>query len=281
MKNKSIAKRLMQKKVDDVLQNVVDIFEADDGKPFDEKKELAFSALKDHPEEKLGKLLVDVADRQNTAGQIRKTFWEFRKEIALPDNILLRNVRESDRKGFLALQEIYSPMRSMLTYEPYQDAIWSEHTEGKSLMLSIEKNGTYAGYCGIQNLSAAVWEISVELFPENTRQGIGFAAISAMLHALQACFGVSKYRVRIEPNNYASQRLFEKLGAVPNGISELWIHDPQALEQLENENMHLIDDALISVARKFSVEPRALLRHVLEYKLTWQNTPTVPVERRI
>lgn len=147
--------------------------------------------------------------------------------------------------------------------------IWSEHTEQKSLMLSIEKDGIYAGYCGIQDLSANIWEISIELLPEYTNQGIGFAAITAILNALRDRLGVSEYRVRIDPKNHASQRLFEKLGAVPNGISELWIHDAQGLEQLEVENIHLIDDALTAVAKKFAVEPRALLSHVLEYKLIW------------
>lgn len=259
-----------QKSLESTLQAVMDIFEADDGKSFEEKKESALTSLIAQPDAKLGKLLVDVAERQHTAAQIREAFWAVIPEISLPDNILLRNVKESDREGFLTLQKIYSPMRSMLSYKPYQDAIWSEHTEQKSLMLSIERNGVYAGYCGIQDLSAEIWEISIELFPEYTHQGIGFAAISSMLHALREQLGVSEYRIRIEPSNYASQGLFEKLGAVPNGITELWIHDPQSLAQLENENMSLIDDALIAVAKKFSVEPRALLSHVLEYRLTWR-----------
>ena len=38
---------------------------------------------------------------------------------------------------------------------------------------------------------------------------------------------------------------------------------------MENENLQLIDNALISVAEKLSVEPRTLLSHVLEYKLMW------------
>ena len=122
----------------------------------------------------------------------------------------------------------------------------------------------------IQDLSKKVWEISIELLPENTNQGIGFDAISAMLNELRKRLGVFEYRVRIEPTNHASQRLFEKLGAIPNGISELWVHDQEDLAQLENDSMHLIDEALISVAKKFAVEPRTLLSHVLEYKLTWQ-----------
>ena len=107
------------------------------------------------------------------------------------------------------------------------------------------------------------WNLSV-------LQGIGSIAIPAMLDELRDRLGVITYRIRIEPTNYVSQRLFEKLGAVPNGISELWLHDPDDLAQLEEEGMHLIDETLIAVAMKFDVEPRALLSHVLEYKLTWE-----------
>ena len=148
--------------------------------------------------------------------------------------------------------------------------LWSEHTEQKSLMLSIYKHGVYVGYCGIQDLSKKVWEISIELLPESTKQGVGYVAISSMLDTMRDRLGKTKYRIRIEPTNQSSQRLFEKLGAVPNGVSELWVHDREDLDQLENDSLQLIDDTLTSVAEKFSVEPRTLLSHVLEYKLTWQ-----------
>ena len=71
------------------------------------------------------------------------------------------------------------------------------------------------------------------------------------------------------PDNYASQALFEKLGAEPNGISEFWIHDEESIRKCEEENLHLIDEKLCKVAKKFEVEPRKLLSHVLEYKLRW------------
>ena len=150
------------------------------------------------------------------------------------------------------------------------DLMWDALTEKEALMLSIYKYGVYVGYCGIQDLSKNIWEISIELLPEHTKQGIGSVSISAMLDTIRDRLGKTEYRIRIEPTNHASQRLFEKLGAVPNGISELLVHSEEDLNQLENENLQLIDDALISVAEKFSVEPRTLLSHVLEYKLTWR-----------
>lgn len=260
----------MQKSLNSVLQDALDILETDDGKSFEEKKALVLHMLTHKQNALVTSRVADMTAAENDAAQIRNSFWRFGDEIELLNGITLRKVTATDREGFLALQHFHSPTPSMLEYESYQNMLWCAHTEQKSLMLSIDKNGVYVGYCGIQDLSKGIWEISIELFPANTHQGIGFAAISEMLNALRDRLGVLKYRVRIEPTNHASQRLFEKLGAIPNGISELYLHDREDLEQLENDSLHLIDDALIRVAEKFAVEPRTLLSHVLEYQLTWQ-----------
>lgn len=88
-----------------------------------------------------------------------------------------------------------------------------------------------------------------------------------MLRALYERLGVTEYRVRIEPSNLASRRLFEKLGAVPAGVSEFWLHDKELQKQFEEENLSAIDENLTALAERFGVAPRTLLSHVLEYRL--------------
>lgn len=136
-------------------------------------------------------------------------------------------------------------------------------------MLSIVKDGEYVGYCGIKDLSKEQWEIAIELLPEWTHHGIGSAAIPAMLDALKERLSADTFRVRIEPTNLASQGLFEKLGAKPNGISKYILQSEEEIQQCEETNLNLIDDTLITVAKKFEVEPCKLLSHVLEYTLYW------------
>ena len=270
MNTESFAEYAVKNTIDDTLQEALDILDADDGKSFEEKKAAVIRMLTDKEDALLVNKLMDIASTEKSASQVRETFWGFGEVIELPDDTALRKVSNADREGFLSLQRYYSPTPTMLEQEAYQNMVWSEHTEQKSLMLSIYKHGVYVGYCGIQDLSKKVWEISIELLPESTKQGIGYAAVSSMLDTIRDRLGKTKYRIRIEPTNHASQRLFEKLGAVPNGVSELWVHDREDLDQLENDSLQLIDDALIAVAEKFAVETRILLSHVLEYKLTWQ-----------
>ena len=269
MENKTVRNRAMQKSLDTILKAVLDVLEADDGKSFEEKKALAVNMLRCKEDSLLANRLVDMAVAETDASQLKNTFWSAGEVIHAENGIILRKVKETDREKFLELQRIYSAMKSMLQQEAYCNMVWNKHTEPKSLILSIEKQGSYVGYCGIQDITKKTWEISIELFPDKVHQGIGFTAITAMLNELKERLWVNDFRIRIEPTNYASQRLFEKLGAVPNGISELWIHDKDAIEQLESENYHLIDDHLVAGAKKFSVPPQQLLSHVLEYQLFW------------
>ena len=93
--------------------------------------------------------------------------------------------------------------------------------------------------------------------------------LNIMLDEIKNRLNVSEFRVRIDAENYPSQRLFEKLGAEPNGISEFLLHEEADIRRCEEENIHLLDERIQKLAKQFNVEPRKLLSHVLEYKLTW------------
>lgn len=258
------------KKMSNDLQQVLDILEADDGKSFEEKKEEAIQLLRTTAEMSKTENKIEYPDNENKSADIKSSFWSAGNITSSADDIILRPVNYSDRSDYFEIQKSYSMFKSMLNDETYCDTLWKEYTTEKSLMCTIVKNGIYVGYCGINNITSQTYEIAIELKPEWTRKGIGSIAISAMLNRIKDCLDISKYKIRIDPTNYASQKLFEKLGAVPSNIVELLIHDEKALEQCEEENLHCIDEQLIDVARKFSVEPRKLLSHVLEYSLIWK-----------
>lgn len=214
---------------------------------------------------------VEKAAKDNDAGlEIKKRFWSFGNISCMNGELLLRDVVDSDKEGYLQLQQEYSSLRSLLRDEHYCSKLWNEHIDHTALNLSIVKDGEYIGYCGIKDLSKDLWEIAIELLPKWTHQGIGSAVIPAMLDAVKRRLSVDHFRVRIEPTNLASQGLFEKLGAKPNGISKLILRSEDKIKECEEANLHLIDDALIAVAKKFDVEPRKLLSHVLEYTLCWE-----------
>lgn len=269
MNKEAFAEYAVKSTIEDTLQEALDILDADDGKSFEEKKEAMIKHLQRHQEPVLVDALVDLAFADKKGQQLKDTFWSSGQVTSADESIILRKVEDCDREGYMSLQKEYSLMKSMLKEQAYCDMAWNEHVEPKALMLTILKDGAYVGYCGIKSMVQEPWEIAIELLPQWTDHGIGSQAITAMMEAIAWRLGVSKFRVRIDPGNWASQKLFEKLGAQPNGISEFLIHDQEMLKKVEEENLQLIDEDTIALAAKFGVEPRSLLSHVLEYTLTY------------
>ena len=264
MEKDSVAKKAME----DSVQKVLDILEKEDGRTFEEKKAEAIQYLQTQTDTALAETLLSIATEDEIGTRMKLKFWKQGDTIRVTDDIVLRDVKESDKPFFYELQYQYSIIKSMLKDESCRELLWKEHISCKSLMCSIENHGVYVGYCGIKNLGREKWEIAIEILKEWTHQGIGYATVKALVNEIKKRVGVTEFRVQIDPENYASQRLFEKLGAVPNGIAEFMLHREEDIERCENENLDSINDSLIGVAEKFGVEPRRLLSHVLEYRLT-------------
>lgn len=268
MSNNTVTDNVKRAMAKTVIDEILQIIESDESKTITKEELIAHidKITAELPEGKLEKRLID-----DTAGKsIRERFWQYGNVSCDDSTLLLRNTVDSDRDSFLRLQREYSALRSLLEEDGYCSLIWRDHNDNTALMLSITENGEYVGYCGIKDLSKKPWEIAIELLPEWTHRGIGTTVITAMLDAVKERLGVVDFRVRIDPANIASQNLFEKLGAQPNGISKFILHKEEEIRQCEEANLHLINDALITIAKKFDVEPRKLLSHVLEYTLSWR-----------
>lgn len=269
MKNQSLAAGVMKISIEDLIHKVMDILEKEDGRTFEEKKEEAISYLKDKENTLLAERLIDIVTDDEMGKKIHKKFWKFGECIAVENNIVLRKVQDSDKDIFIELQKENNIVKSMLKEEAYRDMLWNEHIEYKALMFSIVVDNEYVGYCGIKNTTHEQWEIAIEILKKWKCKGIGYKAISVMLDEIKNRLSVSQFRVRIDAENYPSQKLFEKLGAEPNGISEFMLHEEADILRCEEENIHLIDERMQELAKKFNVEPKKLLSHVLEYKLVW------------
>lgn len=266
----SLAANVMKISIEDSIHKVMDILEKEDGRTFEEKKEDAIRYLKNKEENTLlEERLIAAAESDEMGEKIYNEFWKLGEYIAVEDKFILRKVKDSDKDRFIELQNENNIVKSMLKEAAYRNMLWNEHIEHKALMFSIEVNGEYVGYCGIKNTAQEQWEIAIEILQKWKYKGIGYKAIGVMLNEIKNRMNVSEFRVRIDAENYPSQKLFEKLGAQPNGISEFMLHKEEDLQRCEEENIHLIDERIQELASRFNVEPRKLLSHVLEYKLVW------------
>lgn len=269
MKNQSLAANAMKISIEDSIHKVMNIIEKEDGRTFEEKKKEAINFLKDKENTLLAERLIDIVTNDEMGKKIYKKFWAMGECIITENEIILRKVQDSDKHIFIELQKENNIVKSMMKEEAYRNMLWNEHIEYKALMFSVIVDNEYVGYCGIKNTTHEQWEIAIEILNKWKHKGIGYRAISVMLDEIKNRLNVSEFRVRIDAENYPSQRLFEKLGAEPNGISEFLLHEEADIRRCEEENIHLLDERIQKLAKQFNVEPRKLLSHVLEYKLTW------------
>lgn len=256
--------------LDQTLLDVIEILETDDGQTYEEKRDTVIEKLKQSGDSPLAERLLDRAIAEKQGARIKAEFWEKGNLIPAADGIVLRAVASCDKELYLILQEHYCLMKSMMEEESFREMLWKEHNEDKALMMTITKDEEYLGYCGIKDTTKNAWEIAIELLPERTGRGIGTVAITAMLNEIKTRLNVTSFCVKIDPDNTASQKLFERLGAIPNGLATIFLHKEEDLLRCEEDNLHLIDDRLTALANKFGVEPRKLLSHVLVYSLKWK-----------
>ena len=252
---------------EDSVQKVYHILQRKDGKPFEEKKKEAEDYIRTLEEPRLAEIILERAVQDETGKKMKEQFWKTGEIKKRKSSISLRNVKETDRENFLELQRETNIAKAWMDQESYQEILWEEHIREKSMMLSIEVDHEYAGYCGIHDLSSENLEIVIELLKKFQRQGIGQAAIQILIEEMKNRLDVKKFLVKIDPDNIGSQKLFEKLGAKPHGIANGLLKKEEDKEQFEMENEGLIDERLTQLAEKFGVEPKKLLSHVLVYQL--------------
>ena len=191
-------------------------------------------------------------------------------------DIRLRPIQQEsniDKEHYLALQKSVAIFKSWepdneekLNEQLWQDAFKSKHR----ICYVIEKmpGNEYCGECAVKNIFDETPEIEIELMKEYQGQGIGYLAIIDMLNKLASDYGKERYYVKIEPDNYASRFLFEKLCAQPAGVLRDYNIPDERVKQFIERSRYLLDQDLEEVAKKFSVAPETLLTHFLVYQIS-------------
>lgn len=133
-------------------------------------------------------------------------------------------------------------------------------------MIETIPNFSYCGECAVKDISADIPEIEIELMREYQHQGIGYKAIIMMLNKLSEKYGKQEFYAKIEPDNYASQFLFEKLGGVPTGLVKDFQISDERVERFIESHRNLIDGRMQNVANRFDVEADKLFTNLLVYK---------------
>lgn len=178
----------------------------------------------------------------------------------------------ADKENYFALQKSVAlfPQIGFENKKENENWLWQDLFKNKNkICYVIEKlpEHSYCGECAVKNICVDTPEIEIELMKEYQNQGIGYQSILIMLNKLAKEYGKENFYARIEPDNYVSQFLVEKLGGVPVGISKDCKVSDEREEQYIKEHRDLLDETIQKIAEKFGVKAELLLTHVLVYKL--------------
>lgn len=189
-------------------------------------------------------------------------------------DIKLRLIQQNsfkDRENYLALQKsvaLFPDIR--LDKEMYRDISWQEQFKNENricyVIETVEKS-SYCGECAVKDISARIPEIEIELMKEYWHQGIGYRAIIMMMEKLAEKYGKKEFWAKVEPDNYASQFLVEKMKGIPAGLTKDYIISDERIEQFVETHRYLLDERMHDIAEQFGVEADLLLTSLLLYKL--------------
>ena len=211
------------------------------------------------------------------AAESKRSIWDFSAEKRQPvlvrdGDIVIRPFNTHDIDFYWDIKVQYS--------EYYRVILMVEKIRKESLFLLdifapesiycvIENNNESVGYLGIKDTACDPWEVAIELDGKHTHCGFGSRCIPLFLNELSRITGKTEFRATVMPDNIPSQRCFEKLGAKLIGIcNDGYIRLPEEQAKFEETHMDLIDDNIRGLAGWLGVEPRKLLTHVLEYRMS-------------
>lgn len=215
-------------------------------------------------------LLIESEDKglfDTTATFDRFLLPQFGEVVAEGNNAVLKVISENEREAYLEVAYTYSVYKGLYKEESFQDEIWREFLSDDSFVCSIydKESMVFVGYCYIRSLAKKDWELAIELKPEYCHQGYGTEALPLLMKFLHKEAGTRFFRARVEVDNRASQKLMNKLGAFPNGISEFMIHGDD-IEKFQREHKDEITEEIRAVAEEFCMDAEDLLGYVLEYR---------------
>lgn len=194
-------------------------------------------------------------------------------------NIQLRPIQQNsitDKENYFSLQKSVAILQVLKhdNEEELNEWSWQNAFENENrICYVIEKmpGNIYCGECAVKNICDDIPEIEIELMKEYQGQGIGYQSVVIMLNKLAVEYGKDNYYAKVEPDNYVSHFLFEKLGGQPIGILRDYEISDERVKQFTEDHKELLDKNIEEIAKKFGVEAELLLTHLLVYKMNIQD----------
>lgn len=134
------------------------------------------------------------------------------------------------------------------------------------------ETGIAVGYCEVNNLDNPEWEIGIYILERYRFQGVGKAAVPLFLDEL-AAMGRHSFVAKVLPDNLASRRLFEGLGAQLMGTELLdGVISDELLELKVTSKKEGAEPEELARLQAIEDMIRATKREVCVYRIEWPPT---------
>lgn len=146
---------------------------------------------------------------------IRKKYLEADGYYNENESYILREPSDEYKEEFFECCKESDIMKERLNEESYRDLSWKTlFIVGLLLFVIDKRTKRLCGYVELRFLDSDMPEIGIQLYSKYQRKGIGQQVIMLLLKRAQMIHPVESYRIKIYADNFPSQKLFEKMGAV-------------------------------------------------------------------
>ena len=133
------------------------------------------------------------------------------------------------------------------------------------------ESGEFLGYCIVHDKTKPEWELGITVLKAHHREGAGYAALNMLMGEMVSGLGVRPFFGKIAPDNLASIRLVQKMGATPRGLKRgIFMLDEDSVNRFAEEHPELVDDTVREMAALFGAEPEKLLGRNLVFDIPYR-----------
>ena len=140
------------------------------------------------------------------------------------ERLVLRKFEQDDLQDIMRWEEISNARNPKMEAQKFLDYSFGEYREGGAgpWGMQLKKSGEIVGNCGFPHIifEELCGEVNYYVDPRHRRQGVALETLTALLKFGFQEIELKRIQGRCEPDNFASERVMQKMGMKFEGFTE-------------------------------------------------------------